>query len=115
MQFRYYLTDRPRFEHWIEMAEFSGFKARKMAEIYGVSLRTLERYFEEDLARKPQEWLNEQRMITALEMLESGKSIKETAADLGFKQTTHFHREYKRVHGVTPSIFKRHTAVAGRK
>ena len=61
------------------------------------------------------EWLNEQRMIEAREILKSEKSIKETSADLGFKQTTHFHREYKRVHGVTPSIFKRHTAVAGRK
>ena len=44
-------------------------------------------------------------MITALEMLESGISIKETAADLGFKQTIHFHREYQWVHRVMPLIY----------
>ena len=48
---------------WLVMARLSRYNARLLAGMCGVTMRQLERYFEGDLGRSPQEWLQEQQCL----------------------------------------------------
>lgn len=106
MDDRLYLRHLDRPHQWLILAEEAGYNASKLATLYGVSLRTIERYFDEDFGRKPTEWLNEQRMILARKTLLRGKSVRQVSNLLQLKQLSHFSSVFKRVHGVCPSPFK---------
>ncbi len=67
-----------------------------------VSVRQLQRYFLDEIGRTPKAWLNEQRMIAARKLLFEGQSVKAVAIQLGFKQASHFCREFKRSYRMTP-------------
>ena len=92
-----------RQQYWLLHARRSGYKSRDLARVTGISVRQLERYFHEDFGITPQVWLNEQRMIAARHLLRESESVKAVAIDLGFKQVSHFCREFKRYHGIKPS------------
>lgn len=81
------------------------YRARGLAQGYGISLRQLQRYFQTTFGRTPQDWLNEQRMIAAGPALLGSESVKRAAFDLGFKQPAHFCRHFKQHYGVPPSQF----------
>ncbi len=67
-----------------------------------VSVRQLQRHFLEQMGRTPKVWLNEQRMIAARKLLQEGSPVKAAASQLGFKQASHFCREFKRCYEMTP-------------
>jgi AraC-like DNA-binding protein len=92
-----------RVTNWEELAEEAGYNAKKLAERCGVSRRQLERYFPRVTGKTPQQWLNYLRQQKALELIASGQSVKEVSFRLGYKQSSHFSREFKRFHGVAPS------------
>jgi AraC-like DNA-binding protein len=79
------------------------YNARNLARLLGISLRHLERYFEADLGRPPQHWLNEQRMAAARHLLVEGRQIKWVSCELGFKQASHFCHQFKQHYGCTAS------------
>lgn len=80
--------------------------ASNLARKCGVSLRTLERYFLQELGKTPKAWLLEKRQQRAFEMLREGRSIKETATYLGYKYPTHFARAFKNFWGSYPVCYK---------
>ena len=92
-------------ELWKGLALGAQYNASKLASLCEVSLRTLQRQFQEILGRPPQRWLNELRIHTAQRLLHQGASIKEIASDLGFKHSSHFCRQFKRQAKMTPSQF----------
>ena len=92
-----------RVSNWEELAEEAGYNAKKLAERCGVSRRQLERFFPITTGKTPQQWLNYLRQQKAYELIASGQSAKEVAIRLGYKQPSHFSREFKRFHGVPPS------------
>jgi AraC family transcriptional regulator len=94
---------RPR--RWDELAKASGYNARKLASLCSISLRQLEREFKRIFNRPPQKWLDRQRIETAKQMLMDGQSIKAVAFDLGYKQSSHFCRQFKITYRMTPSEF----------
>ena len=94
-----------RREYWQSQAGPAEYNARKLADLSQISLRQLERYFRADFGRPPQEWLSQKRIERACEMLQEAESIKEVAYKVGFKQPSHFCREFKRWFGTTPSEF----------
>jgi len=53
----------------------------------------------------PQDWLNEQRLIRAGKLLKQLRSVKSVAFPLGFKQVSHFSREFKFQYGIAPATF----------
>ncbi len=96
-------TDRQGL--WLQLAKQSNYNAGNMAEICQISLRQLERYFEDDFSRSPLEWLTEQRMLAARHLLLQSQSVKEVAYSLSYKQTSHFCRDFKKCYEMTPTEF----------
>lgn len=79
------------------------YDGRKLARMFKVSQRQLQRLFSERFSCSPQAWLNQQRLLVARDMLGSADSIKEVAYSLGFRRTSQFSRDFRRMFGLTPS------------
>jgi AraC-like DNA-binding protein len=90
---------------WEQLAPLARFDAGELAGLCGISLRQLQRDFQRQLAQAPQEWLNEQRLKTATRMLLTGQPVKVVAWELGYKQPSHFCRQFKDYHQLTPKQF----------
>jgi AraC-like DNA-binding protein len=75
----------------------------KLAKIYNVSPRTLERHFIETIGKSPKVWLTELRQRQAIELVRRGFSIKEVSLRLGYSHPQHFSRVFKEYWGCRPS------------
>ncbi len=89
-------------QDWLSLAKQANWSVTRFAKQCGVSVRTLERYFEETFRETPKAWLREQRQQLAIELLRDGNSVKETAAELGYNHATHFSREFKKFWSCSP-------------
>ena len=87
------------------LAEQVDYSARKLAAKSKYSLRKLERVFKSKWGCTPRDWLRMMRMRKAATMLESADSIKQVSYELGFKQPSHFCREFKLHFGMSPTEF----------
>jgi transcriptional regulator GlxA family with amidase domain len=92
-------------ELWKNLAGAAHYDARELAKLCALSTRQLQRLFKQEIQRSPQDWLNEQRIEAARHLLLSGDSVKWVAFELGFKQVSHFCRQFKVYNNVTPSQF----------
>jgi AraC-like DNA-binding protein len=88
-----------------ELARSAHFNAREFAGLCRLSPRQVQRIFRAKFTLSPQQWLNEKRISVARELLLSGKPVKVVAYELGFKQSSHFCRQFKAVIHMTPSEF----------
>jgi transcriptional regulator GlxA family with amidase domain len=96
----------PKTLLWWEQAEAAQFKATRLAQIRGVSLRQLQRQFKRALGYSPQKWLDQLRITIAKQRLEAGgASIKGISSDLGFRHPSHFCRCFKAFNNLTPSQY----------
>ncbi len=91
-------------DHWRKLAFASHFKPDSLAQLCGVSLRTLQRYFSRNGSVTISQWLQTIRLHEAYSRLKSGARVKEVAYDLGYKQLSHFSREFKKQYGISPSL-----------
>src|ERR1041384_3878592 len=94
-----------RIRDWSELARQARFSPRHLASVCRVSLRQLERYYNDSFGQTPQEWLNEARFREAKKLLLKGLSVKEVSFKLGFKQASHFSRSFKQRTGQPPSAY----------
>jgi AraC-like DNA-binding protein len=94
---------------WERIALVAEFRPRELAKQCGVSLRTLQRLFRSRYQMSLSEWLRDVRMRQAYIRLRDGQRIKEVAYGLGFKQLSHFSREFKKEFGISPSMFRQST------
>jgi AraC-like DNA-binding protein len=94
-----------QIQDWAERAQVAKWSAATLAQDCGVSPRQLQRYFQRQFGRSPQDWLNEERLKAAPPKLLSGQPVKVVASEMGFKQSSHFCREFKTYHKLTPSEF----------
>jgi transcriptional regulator GlxA family with amidase domain len=92
-----------RVTDWPQKAKDSRFDPKALAVACGVTLRHLERYFEEKLKMTPQRWLDDAGADYANSMLLQGLNTKEVADKLGFKDRSHFSRFFKPMYGYPPS------------
>ena len=88
---------------WEELAVRAQYKPSEIAKLTQVSLRTLQRHFRSKYNITISEWLRSIRLREAYSRLKAGQTVKEVAYSLGFKQLSHFSREFKRMYGVPPS------------
>jgi len=87
----------------MSLARTAGFKTTRLAEVAGVSLRTLQRHFRAEYGITVSEWLKQVRLREASQRIRAGDRVKAVAMDLGYKQLSHFSREFKRAYGLPPS------------
>lgn len=99
--------DRILSMEWIDYALKAKFKASALAQLCGVSLRHLDRYFDEAFRQPPKRWLKNVRILLAAQMVTQQKSQKEIAFALGFSGTPHFVDAFKRHYGCTPRAYHR--------
>lgn len=97
---------RASLERWEQLAGAARYDAKELARLCHLSVRQLERDFRRNLERSPQHWLNEQRIKAAQQLLLAGDPVKKVAFDLGFKQVSHFCRQFKSQYHLTPSQFE---------
>lgn len=91
-------------EDWPELARAANFNAGKLANLLGVSLRTLQRYFKRRNLRVS-DWLRELRLKEAYERITAGERVKEVAYTLGFANLASFSRFFKSAYGLPPRVF----------
>lgn len=92
-------------QRWEELAEEALYNASRLAQMCHFSTRQLQRVFQRTFGRPPQDWLNHQRMRKAQQLLLGGQPVKAIAFELGFKQPSHFCRQFKSWNNMTPSEF----------
>ena len=78
-----------------------------VAEEAGVSPDYLSRQFRLLSGIGVKEYLRRYRFAKAIELLNAGKSVKETAEAVGFSGICHFSREFKKEMGVSPTRYAR--------
>ena len=94
------------------LAHQAGYHAGRLAELCGVSLRQLERYFQTDYQCPPARWLSRERFRLACRLLERAHPIKEVAYAVGFKNNAHFSTAFRRENGMSPSEYLKRRAQA---
>lgn len=82
--------------------------AESLAEIAGVSLRTLQRIFRERFDTTPMSWLMEARLLEAARVIRAADDpVTKIAYRVGFKDPSHFTRRFKARFGVSPNEYRR--------
>ncbi len=88
----------------VNLPELADYKVGALADKCEVSVVQLERYIFERTGMKAHEWLTHLRQMRVLPRLRHGSlTVKEAAFAAGYKQPSHFSREFKRFHGMAPS------------
>jgi len=77
----------------------------ELAKLTGLSKAYLIRSFRRIVGMPPHEWLLQLRIEEARQQLRNGDRICDLALDLGFADQSHFHRRFKRLTGMTPSVY----------
>lgn len=90
-----------------QIAREGGYRMSNLCARVGVSERHLRRVFEEGIGISPKEWLRQERMVVARNLLRHGSPIKEVAMDLGFSTAKMFSRDFLSFYGVRPTDFQR--------
>jgi len=81
---------------------------KELAGHVGFSERHLNRCFIQETGMTPLTYLNRYRIQQATQLLEQGQlSITETMCQVGFSESSHFTRLFRREVGVSPSAFKK--------
>src|SRR4051812_43953231 len=90
-------SPKPGDEHrdWAVLAEQCRYQREPLARLLQVSQRTLERYFKKHLRTTVGTWLRELQLTKAYDQIYAGRSLKEAAFSVGFKQASHFTRRFK--------------------
>jgi AraC-like DNA-binding protein len=71
----------------------------------GVSVRTIERAFQQDTGAGFASWRRQVRLMKAVELLVSGCSVKEVSFGVGYRQSSAFVEMFRRSLGVTPKAW----------
>ncbi len=97
-------------EDLTQKAAQARYQNRMFVQLCAMRPRTLQRQFQGILKTTPRDWLNQMRLAEAQKRIFAGHSVKEVAFDLGYKNTSHFSRAFKRYHGTAAREWKRNYA-----
>jgi len=74
----------------------------EMCNSAGASVRTIQRVFRREVSSDFESWRRQVRLMKAVELLVSGRSVKEVSFALGYRQPTAFVEMFRVVLGTTP-------------
>ena len=96
-------------QRWVMNSLNHPHNVQSLAKHMGISPRHLTRLFNQEFRQSPAEWLEQQRVFHARQLLESGKlAIKQIAAECGFSGVDIMRRAFIRQLSVTPSQYQKH-------
>lgn len=72
---------------------------------FGISLRTMQRLFRREVGVDFETWRRQARLMKAVELLAAGRSIKETAYAVGYRQSSTFVAMFRRSLGMAPKAW----------
>lgn len=99
--------DIVRLTHWLNENYAEPIDANNMADMLGISVRTLNRRFKKAIQQTPLLYLKHLRHNHARDLLmNSNLSVGDVAVQIGYNDTSHFCREFKRIEAVTPANFR---------
>ena len=100
-----------RFRHMVERHFREHWRIARYAETLGLSHDRLHDICLRTLKRTPLHLVHDRLVHEAcLQLIRSGLSIEQIAADLGFRNTTHFTRFFRRRTGSPPARYRDHIA-----
>jgi AraC-like DNA-binding protein len=76
-----------------------------LCEDTGVSVRTIERIFRKEIGTSFEAWRSQVRLTKAVELLVAGRSVKEVAFCIGYRQPSAFVEMFRRTFGMTPKAW----------
>jgi len=77
----------------------------EFASLSGRSLSSFNREFKRKHHTTPKKWLIQQRIHKAHHLLQDGKSVTESAFEIGYMNVSHFIKAYKEIYGKTPKQY----------
>jgi AraC family transcriptional regulator len=92
-------------EDWERLAADAAFDPAGMAALCFVSLRQLERFFQQQFNMTPRHWNCALRCRIAVQLISQGWSTKAVARELKFADESHFCHFFKRSVGAAPQSF----------
>jgi AraC family transcriptional regulator len=83
---------------------------QKVADACQLSVSHFARAFKRTFRKPPYQWLTERRVDRARDLMRNSRlSLADIATRCGFADQSALHRIFKRIHGVTPGIWRRRT------
>lgn len=99
--------DIVRLQHWLNENYQQNISANNMANMLGISVRTLNRRFKLASRQTPQHYLRQIRMEHAKELLkQSNLAIADIAEQTGFNDISHFCSSFKRFTSMPPGDYR---------
>jgi AraC-like DNA-binding protein/quercetin dioxygenase-like cupin family protein len=83
-------------------------QARPLAELCseaGASVRTIQRIFRREVGSDFESWRRQARLTKAVELLVAGRSVKEVAYSVGYRQSSAFVESFRGTFGMTPKAW----------
>lgn len=87
-------------------AKTAGYRVEELAGRLGVTPRNLRREFRDSFGMSLKHWLVDLRSLEVRCRLLGNESIQEIAYSVGFSHAKELAREFCKVYGVTPSIYR---------
>jgi transcriptional regulator GlxA family with amidase domain len=79
----------------------------KLADLVNLSTSRLRHLFKQETGTTPVQFLRELRMRNAEILLRTTfLTIKEVGSSVGMRSVSHFAREFKKVHGISPTAYR---------
>lgn len=80
----------------------SGFSPPEMAALCGISIRQLERDWQEAFQKTPTVWIRELRCRRVLEYLARGEKISSIAKKLHYASVSHLYHDFRKLYPESP-------------
>ena len=78
-----------------------------LAREVGLSERSLFRNFQKETGLSPGRWRRQMQVLRSLELLAGGRSVTESAFEVGYESVGAFIRAFREIVGVTPTVYVR--------
>ncbi len=88
-----------------KLAGKADFQPAKMAELWPISLRQMERVFAHQFGKTPEQWTRELRCRLAKEQISRGWTNKAVADEFKFASQAHLCHEFQALYGASPRSF----------